>query len=105
MRLNKMKIEDTVDQENDDEALPPNEPLLGQFLKLPVEKVATHLSNPTAEHLRLSRSSQLLTSEDYITLLVEAEHKKKEMQVLKEKKKTLAKEKKEARAVAEENQR
>ena len=50
--------------------------------------------------LRLGRSSQLLTSEDYITLLVESEKKKFEMQELKQKKKDLVKEKKAARIVA-----
>ena len=43
----------------------------------------------TANSLRLGRRSQLLTSEDYIKLLVESENKKMEIQELKQKKKKI----------------
>ena len=75
------------------------EKLLGRFLKLPVERVSMKKKQGTASSLRLGQSSQLLTSEDYIKLLVESENKKMEIQELKQKKKDQAKEKKAARAI------
>lgn len=67
--------------DNADGALPPHDPTsepsttleLGRFLKLQVEIVATQVSTRIVDHLQLSKSSKLLTSDDYITLLVEAE--------------------------------
>jgi len=78
------------------------EQLLGRFLRLPVERVSSNRRQGTTDSLRLCRSSQLLTSEDYIKLLVESEQKKLEIHELKQKKKDLAKEKKATRIIAAE---
>ena len=54
-------------------------PVLRQFLKFPMERVTEKTMTGSSEFLCLSRSSQLPTSSEYITLLVEAEQKKKEL--------------------------
>jgi len=75
------------------------EKTLGWFLKLPLERESMKKKQGAPGSLRLGRSSQLLTSEDYINLLVESVKKKFEMQELKQKKKDLVKEKKATRIV------
>ena len=58
--------------------------------------------NSASDYLRLGRSSQLLTSEDYMNLMFESERKKNEIQEAKKRKKELANEKRVARiAIAE----
>jgi len=75
-----------------------NHRLLGAFLKLLVERVKASSRNSTADCLRLGRSSQLLTYEDYMNLLFEFECKKNEIQETK-KRKELAKDKRATRIV------
>lgn len=60
-----------------------------------MERVIEREMTRSSEFLRLSGSSQLLTSSEYITFLAEVDQKKKGMQELREKKKDCAKERKE----------
>ena len=73
--------------------------ILKKFLWLPMERVTEKAMTGSQEVLCLSRSSQLLTSNEYMTLLAEADQKKKEIQELKEKKKDHAKERREEKFV------
>ena len=54
-----------------------NQILLGAFLKLLVERVKASSRNSTIDYHHLRRSSQLFTSEYYMKLLFDSEHKKK----------------------------
>ena len=71
--------------------------LLGAFLKLPIERVKASSRNSTSDYLRLGRSSQLLTLEDYMNLMFESERKKNEVQEAKKRNKELASEKRATR--------
>ena len=80
-----------------------NQRLLGAFLKLPAARVKASSRNSTSDYLRLGRSSQFLTSEDYMNLMFGSKHKKNEIQEAKKRKKELANEKRPARIVTTED--
>ena len=71
--------------------------MLGQFLRLPLEKVSRNAREGTSYFLRLIRSSQLLTSDDYITLLVDYELNKNDIHEMKLNKKEVAIDRREAK--------
>ena len=64
-----------------------------------MERVTEKAMTGSQEVLRLSRSSQLLTSNEYMTLLAKADQNKKEIQELKEKKKDRAKQRRAERSI------
>ena len=80
-------------------------PVLKKFLRLPMERVTKKATIGSQEVLSLSQSSQLLTSNEYMTLLAEAGQKKKEIQELKEKKKDHANERRAERSIQAEQRK
>ncbi|KAH9320446.1 hypothetical protein KI387_015085 [Taxus chinensis] len=74
---------------------------VSKFLKLPIEKVHTHV-RLNDDAIRIGRQSQILTSDDYLHLLQEQETRKKEIEDLKARKREQANERKAQRLIEKE---
>ncbi|KAH9292362.1 hypothetical protein KI387_042453, partial [Taxus chinensis] len=73
---------------------------ISKFLKLPMERVKDSSRSNCNDGIRLSRESQLITTDQYMELLMEKEKRKKEIEELKQRKRVQMQEKK-AERIAE----